>query len=122
MQLRFKLRTLLIATALVGLFLGLQVHAHNKAKRFVKSVGDPSTAAHSRVVRDMGNRDFAVSSASLVKLSILDVVLIRRRCEVNLLLGLNRWTKLPMPGESEPFTYYCYMYCIGDFTTGKTPD
>ena len=37
---RFKLRTLLIATALIGLFLGLHVHVHNKARRFVEEMSE----------------------------------------------------------------------------------
>lgn len=37
-RIRFKLRALLIATALICVFLGLQIHVHYKAKRYLKVI------------------------------------------------------------------------------------
>ena len=65
---RFKLRTLLIATALIGLFLGIHVHVHNKAKRFVKEM----RKHHGDKLRE----------ASISPPSFEDVIFLRRRCVV----------------------------------------
>ena len=70
MKFRFKLRTLLIATALIGLFLGLQIHVHNKAKRFVKEMSE------------VAERDDGAESAWIESLSVSDVLGFRRRCAV----------------------------------------
>ena len=65
---RFKLTTLLIAAALIGLFLGLQAHVHNKAKRFV---ADQLEGPGQRFV-----------TASVSSPSLADVLFLRRRCVV----------------------------------------
>lgn len=92
---RFKLRTLLIATSLVGLFVGLQVHVHNKAKRFVEEMRNPSEAMREQLVRDSGSSNNTRylngssreegNSALLMPVSFGDAVFLRRRCEVTFL-------------------------------------
>ena len=89
MRIRFKLRTLLIATALVGLFLGLQVHVHNKAKRLVDEMSNPSVETLERLCRDAKLTDelhyYTLEAdavhVSLTPLSFGDVLFARRRTE-----------------------------------------
>lgn len=51
-QIRFDLRTLLIASTLVGTFLGLQAHVHIKANRFANTMLSPSVEDQKRLVLD----------------------------------------------------------------------
>lgn len=76
---RFKLRTLLIATALVGLCLGLQVHVHNKAKRFLEEMREPTQETKERLGISLHSSDF---SSHLAPISFNDVIRFERRCEV----------------------------------------
>ena len=69
MKLRFKLKTLFIATALVGLFLGLQIYVHNKAKR---TLNEDWNSGH----------DDTILSASVLPISFADIVGMERRCEI----------------------------------------
>ena len=69
MKIRFKVRTLLVVTAIFAVFFALQVHVHNKANRFVEKVRKSSVP------------DKRIESASLMPLSITDVVCFQRRCE-----------------------------------------
>lgn len=92
MKLRFKLRTLLIATALVAVFLGLQMHVHMKARRFVDEVTELSDATQERLVSDtgspnetryhVGSKDGTNNFTMLKPISFGDVIFMRRRCEV----------------------------------------
>lgn len=90
-MLRFKLRTLLIVTALIGLFLGLQVHVQLKAKRFVDEMSDPSMESKMRLVRDasisidrseLEERQFKVESVFIAPTSLEDIFLVRRQIDV----------------------------------------
>ena len=66
---RFQLRTLLIATALIGLTLAFQVHVHNKAKRFVEEM------------RKEKSVEFQVEQSSVLPPSVIDLICFQRRCE-----------------------------------------
>lgn len=72
MKLRFKLRTLLIVTALVASFLGLQGHVHSKAKRFVDEKN-----------QSVSQNILQFERATLAQVSLADVLLIKRRCRVS---------------------------------------
>ena len=78
---RFKLRTLLITSAVVGLFLGLQVQVHLKAKKFVEQMRRTDSETHEKEIRIFGSDDIRVEYASIAPLSLADFVLMRRRCE-----------------------------------------
>ena len=83
---RFKLRTLLIATTLVGVFLGLQVHVHIKAKQFVEEMKSQSVEAQKRLIRDAGLSPIGKvrrSAVSFEPVTFIDVVVIRRRAKVD---------------------------------------
>lgn len=71
---RFKLRTLIIAiaTALIGVFLGLQVHVHNKV----------NTLAHELLGRKMLSSDVLVERVRVLPVSMSDFLLLRRKCVV----------------------------------------
>lgn len=70
----FKPRTLLIATALVAVFLGLQVHVHFKAKRFVEEVNaEPSRQQFAEHI-----------PAEVFPATYTDVIRIQRRAKVHL--------------------------------------
>lgn len=77
MKLRFKLRTLLITTAVVGLFLALQMYVHNKSRRFMNDFD----SLNGGLVSEHG---FNVDSTSVAPVSISDVFLFRRRCQIGL--------------------------------------
>lgn len=68
MKLRFRVRTLLIVTAVVAIFFGLQIHVHNKSKRFVEDVRRSSVP------------DTRVEAAFVMPLSVTDVLCFQRRC------------------------------------------
>ena len=51
---RFKLRTLLVGTALIAAFLGLQVYVHNQAKRFSKEMNELSSETQKRLNTEAG--------------------------------------------------------------------
>lgn len=70
---RFKLRTLLIATALMAVPLALQVHVHSKAQSFAKEM------------RQLQVPWGVVEYASVLPLSFTDVCRLQRRCEVHYL-------------------------------------
>lgn len=93
---RFKLRTLLFTTALVGLLLALQVHVHLKAKRFVeKKLAD---AKNGEV---LGQLNYAVVN----QISVSDFLLLRRSCDVSISdtspLQLIYRYRVPFIGEPE---------------------
>ena len=92
-MIRFRLRILLIATALIGLFFGLQGHVHVKARRFVEEMRPPASLKTLEYERE--------KHALIVKVSPIDVLLFRRRCRV--LSGfLNR------PDGTSSFRYVPY--------------
>lgn len=84
MKLRFKIRTLLICTALIAVFLGLQVHVHNKASKFLEEMRSESSERTLLLTRDFDTDDYRVEYASMLPLSFWDVVYLQRRCEVSL--------------------------------------
>lgn len=73
---RFKLRTLLIAIALVAVPMYLQVHVQNKAKRFVREMREQAQTIVSL-------EDYA-DTARIKPPSISDIILFQRRCDVYL--------------------------------------
>lgn len=99
---RFKLRTLLIAIALAGFFLALQVHVHNQALRFVE-IG----------VRDAvplpNNRPEDIKLATVASVGFYDILLCRRRCHV--------WTASIKTGGGEYHHYYRtgHINCFGEW-------
>lgn len=81
---RFRLRTLLIATAVIGLFMAFQVHVHMKARRFVEAMKESPRAK--RGVPDdyqsFASAEDYKSFAQISPVTLADVFLLRRRCHV----------------------------------------
>lgn len=79
-MLRFKLRTLLIATALIAVVLGLHLHVDRKTKRFVREVSRASPTGNELLLEfgpidHLALKDYPVA----LPLNVWDVVLFRRR-------------------------------------------
>lgn len=68
---RFKLRTLLIVTALVAVPFALQVHVHNRAQSFAEEMRQSQVPSG------------FVEYASVLPLSFTDVCRLQRRCKVH---------------------------------------
>lgn len=84
-MLRFKLRTLLIATAVISVFLGLQVHVHNKALRFEKEMKESSMEAQKQLIAEAGiesESDVLWKAVLSEPVSFTDVALVRRRYRI----------------------------------------
>lgn len=107
---RFRLRTLLIATAFLGLFLGLQVHVHNKAKRFVEEMSEPSIEALDQLSVGFGPGIYTMESVSLSPLTIRDVLYFRRRCNVKFLESL----PARAGQRKKHHIYFHYVTCFGN--------
>lgn len=79
MKLRFKLRTLLIVTALVAVFLGMQSYVESKAKRYLADMREQSDGSRLRK-----NWPYRLET-SIAPMSFRDFLYVRRRVEVKLL-------------------------------------
>ena len=110
MKLRFKLRTLLIATALVAAPLGLQVHVHNKGKRFVEELRSNSSKVRERLTDAFGPGDYEVESARLKPASILDILYFKRRCKVE----FQRTRRRSEYRFRSHHLYIHYVTCVGE--------
>ena len=76
---RFKLRTLLIATALVAVFLGMQVCVHNKTKKFIEEATVPTDDKRFILGR---YPSFKAVPSTISPISFGDIVFVKRRCEI----------------------------------------
>lgn len=112
MEFRFKIRTILIATAIVAGYFGLQAHVQNKAERFIEELRDSS----GEMVREL---KFQVDYASTSPVSFNDVLLLRRRCEVR----ISKHTE-SQGGKAEfRWTYRYHVFCFGKSSEPyMTPD
>lgn len=85
-MIRFKLRTLLIAIALVAVFLGSQRYVDNKLTRFAEEIRKTSKENSERLIDDSGlpptNYMFGGAWVNFEPATFVDVVLVRRRCKV----------------------------------------
>ena len=76
---RFNLRTLLIATALVAVFLGMQVCVDNKTKKFIEE----ATVSTDDKRFILGRYpSFKAVQSTISPISFSDIVFMRRRCEI----------------------------------------
>lgn len=106
MKIRFKLRTLLITTALVAVYLGLQIHVHIKAKRFVEEMMEHAPKRSSRHEE--------VEYASLAPPSFSDIIRFERRCQV-----LMSQIILENADGTTSYAYYCFRVgCFGKVVQG----
>lgn len=96
-MIRFKLRTLLIVTALIAVFIGLQMHVQMKAKRFIEATNeDGPNDFQLRFLRDAGIESDDIMFLTfedgrysiwgqLEPMTFADFVMFRRRCFVEFL-------------------------------------
>lgn len=95
MKFRFNVKALLLVTAVIGLFLAVQIHVHSKANKFVMEMWDdqasrykPTLELKARLLSDaeiptdyqgLEEQYFFLVSASLARASLTDLVLCKRR-------------------------------------------
>lgn len=87
MELRFKLRTLLIVIALISVIFGLQLHIQGRAKDFVEEVRNPSEETKKQLISEAPatsrTLQFLGGSAIILPLSLEDVFRFQRRVDVS---------------------------------------
>ena len=80
-RLQIKLKYVLLAVVPIAAVLALQVHAYRQASQFTHSVNRGDSEVMQRIAAKLGG-DSEFSNAKLVDLEFGDVLLGRRRCQV----------------------------------------